>query len=218
MRFIFEMIRIMWLSVKSGVQLAYGSYKLLQLAQPIVAIFGGKGAYESGKYARWAEEVGQRCVEQNMSVITGGGPGIMEAANCGAYKASRDKKRWTRWTLGIGVSGVDVDFHNPCAPMVTVDYFFVRKWLLTRYACGFILFPGGIGTMDEFFEVLNLTKLGKMRRVPIVLVGSSYWKDLIGWYKHAFESEFITLAPQNSFVVTDDLEQAVKIIAAFCQK
>lgn len=208
-----EMVRMVGISFKACFQLMYGVYRLSRLAQPIVAIFGGKGAYESGKYAQWAEDAGQACVENNMSVITGGGPGIMEAANCGAYKASQDKKQWT---LGIGVRGVDIGFVNPCAPLITVDYFFVRKWLLTRYACGFILFPGGIGTVDEFFEVLNLIKLGRLDRIPIVLVGSSYWKDLINWYKHAFEYEFTSMPSHTAFIVTDDPQEAVRIIVASC--
>ncbi len=172
--------------------------------------FGGKGAYEAGKYVQWAQEVGQACVEYKMSVITGGGPGIMTAANCGAAKR---QIRIKNGRLVLGVRGVDVDFVNTCAPLIVVDYFFVRKWLLTHYACGFILFPGGIGTLDEFFEVLNLTKLGKMKQVPIVLVGSVYWQNLIKWFEHAFEYELIAMPPQSLFTVTDDLREAARIIA-----
>jgi uncharacterized protein (TIGR00730 family) len=203
------------IALKAGFQMAYGTYRLSQLVHPIVAIFGGTSAYESGKYADWAQQVGYECVKNNMSVVTGGGPGVMVAANCGASKAAPDKRKWT---LGIGVQGVDEQFANICAPLIMVDYFFVRKWLLTRYSCGFILFPGGIGTMDEFFEVLNLMKLGKMKRAPIVLVGSSYWKNLISWFEHAFEYELIAVSPQTIFVVTDDPLEAVRTVTQSCQK
>lgn len=213
MNVMFEIARSIGISLKAAIQMSYGIYKLWLLRQPIVAVFGGKGAYEEGKYAQWAQQVGQACVEHDMSVITGGGPGIMAAANCGASKVAKAKGRWT---LGIGVKGVDESFDNTCAPVIMVDYFFVRKWLLTRYSCGFILFPGGIGTVDEFFEVLNLTKLGKMKRVPIVLIGSSYWKDLVSWFDHAFEYELIKMPSQSVFIVTDDPQEAVRIVAESC--
>lgn len=215
MKFLLEYLRLMGLMIKSGMQLCYGTYHLAKLRQPIVAIFGGTRAFKEGKYAQWAEQAGELCVKQNMSVITGGGPGIMEAANCGAYNQGDPG---SKWTLGIGVDGVDPKFSNPCAPVIRVDYFFARKWLLTRYASGFILFPGGIGTVDELFEVLNLTKLGKMKRVPIVLVGKAYWHHLIEWYQHAFEYELIDGPPETAFCVTDDPDEAVKIIAGFKKK
>jgi uncharacterized protein (TIGR00730 family) len=214
MNLFIEILRAMGVTFHAGFQKIKGIYYLSRLKQPTVAIFGGKGAYEEGKYAQWAQQVGRICVEKNMSVITGGGPGIMEAANCGAAQAGKNAKQWT---LGIGVRGVDVEFENRCAPVITVDYFFVRKWLLTHYAAGFILFPGGIGTLDEFFEVLNLIKLHKMKKVPIVLVGSSYWKNLINWFEHAFEYEFVAEAPHTFFVVTDDLQEAVCIIERVCR-
>ena len=209
MKSIKEMSRVFGLSIKSGIQLAHGIYRLAQLRHPIVTIFGGRDAYQTGKYTQWAEDAGKACVMHKMSVITGGGPGIMEAANCGAYNVDPDAK----WTLGIAVKGIDQEFINRCAPLITVDYFFVRKWLLTRYSCGFILFPGGIGTVDEFFEVLNLIKLEKIKEVPIILVGRSYWKDLIEWYAHAFEYELTAMPPHTAFHVTDDPNDAVKIIA-----
>lgn len=208
-----EMLRVWGVLIKSAFQLSYGVYRLSKLSHPIVAVFGGKGAYEGGKYAKWAEQFSAECAQKGMSIVTGGGPGIMEAANCGAFNAAKDKKRAT---LGIGVSGVDIGFFNECAPMVNVDYFFVRKWLLTHYACAFVLFPGGIGTVDEFFEVLNLMKLKKMKRVPVILIGKAYWQDLLDWYQQAFESEFIAVPPQNTLIITDDIHEAVRIIHSSC--
>lgn len=206
-----EILRVWGVSIKAMFQLSYGVYRLAKLSQPIVSVFGGKGAYEGGKYAQWAEQFAAECAKKGMSIVTGGGPGIMEAANCGAFNAAKDKKRST---LGIGVSGVDLNFYNECAPMVNVDYFFVRKWLLTHYACAFVLFPGGIGTVDEFFEVLNLMKLKKMKRVPVILVGKKYWEDLLDWYERAFKSEFISTPPQQMLIVTDDIHEAVQIIVS----
>ena len=209
MKWFGKSLQLVWLGVKSGFQFVYGFYYLSRLQQPIVSIFGGKGAYEEGKYVQWAQDAAARAAEWNMSVITGGGPGIMEAANCGIFKPRKNGKNIT---LGIGVRGVDEDFINPCAPLIWVDYFFVRKWLLTHYSCGFIIFPGGIGTMDEFFEVLNLIKLKKLRAVPIILIGTSYWHHIIQWYNHAFEYEFTNLPAQSAFIITDDPIEAIDII------
>lgn len=205
----FEAMRAWWIACKSGAQIARGVYRLSRLSQPIVSVFGGRGAYEGGKYTLMAEEFARLAAQKGMSVITGGGPGIMEAANCGAYESASDKKRAT---LGIGVKGVDDEFKNPCASVIKVENFFARKWLLTRYSCGFVLFPGGVGTMNEMFEVLDLIKLHRMDRVPIILIGSSYWKDLIEWYEHAYEYEFITLPVARAFIITDDVKEALEIL------
>ncbi len=213
MNWLLDVLKVWGVSFKSAFQLSYGVYRLGKLNQPIVAVFGGKGAYYKGKYAKWAYHFSEKLVEHGMSIITGGGPGIMEAANCGAFESSENKKRTT---LGIGVEGVDVNFSTKCAPLIKVDYFFVRKWLLTHYACAFVLFPGGIGTVDELFEVLNLMKLKKMKKVPIVLVGTHYWKDLIEWYAHAFESELIDAPLQSTLVITDDVDEIVQIIVSSC--
>lgn len=210
---ILEAIRMFLVSIKSGILTAYGVLKLRNIKHPIIAVFGGKGAYEGGKYATLAHELGKKCAEKGMSIITGGGPGIMEAANCGAHEAAGKQ-----YTLGIAVRGVDEGFYNECAPVITVDYFFARKWLLTRYSRAFVLFPGGIGTVDEFAEVLNLIKLNRMDKVPIIFIGSSYWKSLVDWYQHAFEYEFIELSPQDAFIVLDDIDQAVAVITSSLER
>lgn len=203
---IWEMIRVFFISIKSGMLTAYGVWHLSKLKRPIITVFGGAGAYEEGKYAQLAQDFGKKCAEHNLSVITGGGPGIMQAAECGAY--SKSKKN----TLGIAVRGVDEEVVDVCGPLIRVDYFFSRKWLLTRYSSVFVLFPGGIGTMDEFFYVLNLVKHKQMDKLPIIFVGTNYWRSLIDWYTHAFEYEFITMPPQDAFTVTDDVDEVMKII------
>lgn len=209
MKWIIDVVKVWGVSLKSAFQLSYGVFKLRHLRQPVVAVFGGKGAYAKGKYATWAYDFSAQIAKQGMSIITGGGPGIMEAANCGAYESS-DRKKGA--TLGIGVTGVDKDFFNECAPIIKVDYFFVRKWLLTHYACCFVFFPGGIGTVDELFEVLNLMKLGKMNQVPVILIGVEYWSDLIAWYKHAHEDDFISAPIEKAILITDSLDEAVQAV------
>jgi uncharacterized protein (TIGR00730 family) len=204
---IFEAFRMFIIGMKGAFLTAYGVLKLRQLQQPIVTVFGGTGAYEDGKYATLARAFGRKCAENNMSIITGGGPGIMAAANCGAHDVAESGR-----TLGIGVRGLDNDFYNPCAPIVAVDNFFGRKWLLTRYSQAFVWFPGGIGTLDEFTEVSIQIKLKKMDKVPIILFGISYWKSFVEWYQHAFDYDFIELAPQNAFIVVDNIDDAMAVI------
>lgn len=203
----FEAICMLGIGIKGAFLTAYGVLRLRRLRRPIITVFGGSGAYENGKYAILARKFGRKCAEKKMSIITGGGPGIMEAANCGAHEVAG-----ANHTLGIGVKGVDDDFYNPCAPIVAVDNFFGRKWLLTRYSQAFVWFPGGIGTLDEFTEVSNQIKLKKLEKVPIILFGTSYWKSFIEWYQHAFEYDFIELSPQNAFIVVDDIDEALAII------
>lgn len=214
MKLIIELLRVWGVAVKAAIQWSYGVVTLYRLRQPIVAVFGGQGAYEKGKYAQWAYDFSAQIAQEGMSVITGGGPGIMEAANCGAYEASDTKKGIT---LGIRVTNVDTDFTNKYAPIITVDYFFIRKWLLTRYACCFVFFPGGIGTVDELFEVLNLMKLERMSQLPVILVGKEYWSDLIAWYKHAHDRELITVSIEKAVLITDDIGEAVEVIVRSCR-
>lgn len=209
MKWLVDILKVWLVALKSAFQLSYGVFKLRHLHQPVVVVFGGKGAYVNGKYASWAYDFSTKMAQQGMSVITGGGPGIMEAANCGAYESSKHKKGAT---LGIGVTGVGDTFFNECAPIIKVDYFFVRKWLFMHYACSFVFFPGGIGTMDELFEVLNLMKYNKMKRVPVILVGTEYWQDLIAWYKHAHEDNFIVASIETAMIITDDIQKAVDVV------
>lgn len=208
---IVESLRGLWVFLKGWLQLVRGVYRISRLWKPVVTVFGGRAAYEGGKYSAWAHEFGNKCAQKKIAIITGGGPGIMEAANCGVYEGSgRDK----RSTLGIVVKGVDQGFKNPCTENIEVDHFFVRKWLLIRYSCAFVLFPGGIGTMDEFFDVLNLMELGKTKKVPIVMVGTSYWKSFLEWYDHAFEYELIVAPSDRYFTVTDDMDEVIRIVDA----
>ena len=205
----YEISRAFIMGLRCCFQLPWHIFKLSRLNQPIVSVFGGKGAYEEGKYVQWAKQLSKDITQLGISVITGGGPGIMQAANCGAFEGAKDKKGST---LGIGVSGVDQDYKNLCSPVIYSDNFYFRKWLLTHYSSAFILLPGGIGTVDEFFEVLNLTKLHRLEKVPVILLGKSYWQDVIDWYKKAYEYDFIEQPLHDMFYITDDLDEALHII------
>jgi hypothetical protein len=142
---------------------------------PAVSIFGSARTPDGDPMYAAAEEVGARLARAGLSVITGGGPGIMEASNKGAAEAD-----------GISVgANIDLPFEQGSNPFVTLNlnfrYFFVRKTMFAKYANGFVFFPGGFGTLDEMFEILTLVQTGKLDPMPIVLFGSAYWKGLTDW-------------------------------------
>jgi len=185
---------------------------ICQLPGPIVTFFGGREAYHEGKYAIWATTLAQECVRNGLAVLSGGGPGIMAAANCGARQAVRQQGDKRIWTLGICVGGVDLDFRNTCAPTVTVPYFFMRKWFLMSYASAIVVLPGGIGTLDELFELLNLIKARKQADIPVILMGVSYWHSLLEWYKHAVDYELIKEDYGHMLHTTDDLAEVIALL------
>lgn len=203
---------------KARWQLMRGLYTLSRLPGPIVSIFGGKGVDRENAYSEYAYKLGGQLVENGFSVTTGGGPGIMAAANCGAFDKSKALGLKGLRTLGIGVHGVDIGFENPCAKVFFTDYFSVRKQLLFRYSCGFVIFPGGIGTADELFEVLNLIKVNKMKPVPVILFGTAYWQPLLNWYTHAIEHGFIRAEFQPLFTIADSIDHVQTVIKAHCSK
>lgn len=152
-------------------------------------------------------QIGKALVNAGFAVITGGGPGAMEAANRGAREAG-----------GISVGlGIELPFEQGLNPHVDIGvnfrYFFVRKTMFVKYASGFVVLPGGLGTLDELFEALTLVQTGKVTRFPIVLFGSEYWSGLVDWLKNTVvaqgkASERDTLL----FHVTDDIEEAVNLV------
>jgi uncharacterized protein (TIGR00730 family) len=193
-------------------QMIYGAWRVSKINQPIVSIFGGARLSKETDYFRKAHELAAHFANHGISVLTGGGPGVMEAANCGAVEHKGIGR-----TMGIGVKGLEGK--NPCVQeYFELNYFFARKWLLTRYSVGFIVFPGGFGTLDELAEVLTLIKNKEMKRVPIVLFGHEYWDLFMQWVtQEALEHKLIEVKDLALFSVTDDLGQAFCIIRDECK-
>jgi uncharacterized protein (TIGR00730 family) len=154
-----------------------------------------------------ARSMGKALAEAGFAVITGGGPGLMEAANRGAHEAGG---------LSIGCN-IELPFEqsqNRYTDLsINFRYFFVRKTMFVKYANGFVIFPGGFGTLDELFEALTLVQTRKIKRFPIVLFGSSYWKGLLDWIKDTLLAEK-TISPEdlNLLVVTDSVDEARDIM------
>jgi len=194
-------------------QVVYGAWHLSKLQKPFVSIFGGARLSQESVYAQQANELAQRLVEHDISVLTGGGPGVMHAANCGAFTPTNGGKGKS---VGIGVKDLG-EGRNPCVQeYFELDYFFARKWLLTRYSVAFIVFPGGFGTMDELSEVLTLLQTSKLPKVPIVLIGKEYWQHFMHWVEHAIEHDLILKQDLALFTVTDDLEQVFCLVRDEC--
>lgn len=183
-------------------QLLYGMWRIGKLNPPFISIFGGARLLQSDYYAQKAHELAQQLVNANISVLTGGGPGIMEAANCGAIYANRGTGR----SIGIGVRDL-AEAQNICVQeFILLNEFWARKWLLTRYSSAFIVFPGGFGTLDELGEVLTLIQTNKLAQVPIVLVGTEYWKPFMSWcIDEALHHGLVKQREIDLFLVTDSI-------------
>jgi len=201
-----------WRVFKIIAEFVEGFEKLSRIG-PSVAIFGSARTHFNNKYYKIAEEIAFQLVQKGYGVITGGGPGIMEAANKGA-------KRGKGKSIGINI---DLPFEQKANPyidndkLITYDHFFVRKVMFMKYAQGFIVLPGGFGTFDELFEAITLIQTKKIGRFPIVLVGEKYWSGLFDWITEVMMNEEHNIAPADLHVIriVDEAEDAVNYIDQF---
>ncbi len=188
-------------------------FERLNVIGPCVSIFGSARTQSDNPYYKIAVDIARRLTEEGWGVITGGGPGIMEAGNKGA-------------SLYGGVSvGLNIDlpheqtFNKYIDPDKNIEYryFFVRKVMFVKYAQAFIVLPGGFGTMDELFEVLTLVQTHRITQMPIILVGSNFWEGLVDWIKKVMlkRQNNINEADLNLFHIVDTPEEAVSIITEF---
>jgi len=178
---------------------------------PAVSFFGSARAKPQDKYYKLAEQTAAEIAKAGFGIITGGGGGIMEAANKGAAKAGGQS---IGLNIELPLEQIPNDYQNLS---LHFRYFFVRKVMFLKYAHGFIVFPGGYGTMDEFFESLVLIQTLKQASFPVILMGSEYWEGLIEWMKDKMLKEHNYIAPDdlNVFTVVDDPSAAAKIIVDF---
>ena len=204
-----------WSVFKIMGELVEGYEKLSQLG-PCVSIFGSARTKPDNKFYKETVEISESIVKLGLGVITGGGPGIMEAANKGAQKAG-----------GVSV-GLNIDLPHEQMPnpfidsdkVIDFDYFFVRKVMFVRYAQAFVVMPGGFGTLDEFFEAITLIQTYKIERFPVILYGSEFWSGCVEWIKNIVCKKFNNVSEDEMFLfeIVDSKNEIIEILKKFYNK
>jgi len=180
---------------------------------PCVSIFGSARTPADQKEYKLAVSIAQRIVENGYGVITGGGPGIMEAGNKGANQGGG---------TSVGLN-IDLPFEQHDNPYIDkdksldFDYFFVRKVMFVKYSQGFVVMPGGFGTLDELFEAITLIQTHKIQKFPIILVGSDFWGGLLNWVKDTLLKKFKTISPEDIDLihVVDTEDEVIEVLNNF---
>ena len=186
------------------------------MIEPCVSIFGSARTKPTDRYYKETVEIAEKLVKQGFGIITGGGPGLMEAANKGAQQGDG---------TSVGLV-IELPFEQDINPyidkdkLINFDYFFVRKVMFIKYAQAFVVMPGGFGTLDELFEALTLIQTEKIKKFPIVLFGSDFWSGLIDWIKNTLLEEYHNISPEDLDLikVVDDVDEAVKYVSEFHTK
>lgn len=203
-----------WMVFKVMAEFVDGYEKMARIG-PCVSIFGSARLKSDTKYYNMAVEIAEKITKIGFGVITGGGPGIMEAGNKGAFNAQGK-------SIGLNI---DLPFEQHFNPYINklyslnFDYFFVRKVMFVKYSQGFIVMPGGFGTLDELTEAMTLIQTNKIGKFPIVLVGSEFWSGLLDWFKETLLTEgMISEGDLDLYRVVDTADEAVAHIKAFYDK
>ncbi|MCF8335596.1 MAG: TIGR00730 family Rossman fold protein, partial [Bacteroidales bacterium] len=190
-------------------------FEKLSKIGPCVSIFGSARTNPDNKYYKRAEEIAFKLTKNGYGVITGGGPGIMEAANMGAKKG---KGR----SVGLNIdlpSEQSANIYIDSDKLINFEHFFVRKVMFVKYAQGFVVLPGGFGTMDEMFEAITLIQTEKIGKFPIILVGKDYWSGLFEWIKQTVLKEnHVSEKDMDLFQLVESADEAVAQINAFYSK
>jgi len=191
-------------------------YEKLSKIGPCVSIFGSARTSPDHEYYKLAEEVAYKLTQNGFGVITGGGPGIMEAGNKGAHRGKGT-------SVGLNIELPFEQHDNPYVDRdknLEFDYFFVRKVMFVKYSQGFVVMPGGFGTLDEFFEAMTLIQTKKIGRFPIILVGREFWSGLLDWIKTTLIEKYANVSPDDLklFRVVDTADEAVEHFNKFYSK
>ncbi len=204
-----------WLTFKIMGEFVSG-FEQMGMIKPCVSIFGSARTKPTDRYYDETVKIAEKIVKQGFGVITGGGPGLMEAANKGAQQGDG---------TSVGLV-IELPFEQEINPYIdkdkhiNFDYFFVRKVMFIKYAQAFVVMPGGFGTLDELFEALTLIQTEKIKKFPIVLFGSDFWSGLIDWIKKTLLEEYHNVSPEDLDLIkiVDDVDEAVKHVSQFHTK
>lgn len=204
-----------WAIFKIMAEFVNGYEKMAKIG-PCISVFGSARTTIDNKYFEMAEEISYLLSSKGYGIITGGGPGIMEAGNKGAQRGGGP-------SVGLNIDLPFEQNHNPYIDddkNLIFDYFFVRKVIFVKYAQGYVILPGGFGTMDELFEALTLVQTHKIDPKPIVLIGTKYWSGLIDWLKNTMLKEEHNISPKDLDLIkiVDTPEEALDHIEEFYEK
>ena len=191
-------------------------YESMSRIGPCVSVFGSARTKPGDKYYELAESIAYKISKAGYGVITGGGPGIMEAGNKGAHRGEG---------TSVGLN-IDLPFEQHFNPYIdkdknlNFDYFFVRKVMFVKYSQGFVVMPGGFGTLDELFEAITLIQTKKIGKFPIILVGTEYWSGLLDWIKNVMIDKFKNASPEDMDLIrlVDNEDEVVEALDAFYKK
>ncbi len=200
------MTRESWKIFQIMAEFVEGFERLAQI-KPSVSVFGSARVPPEHPYYRLAEETARQLSDAGFSVVSGGGPGIMEAANRGAYAGKS-------LSIGLNIQLPKEQSGNPYQDIsLNFRHFFSRKVMFVKYASAYVVLPGGFGTLDELAEILTLVQTGKTRRIPVILVHSAFWQGLIDWFQaRLVEEGMISASDMNLFRVVDDPGDVVEAI------
>ena len=185
-------------------------FEVMPEFSPSVTVFGSARVKEGNKYYEAARELGYKLAKKGFTIVTGGGPGIMEAANRGAFEAGGN-------SIGLNIKLPKEQKPNPYTNVtLNFNYFFARKVMLVKYATAFVLFPGGYGTLDELFETLTLIQTKKLKPFPLILYDKEHWDGLLNWLKtNVASNEYINEEDLNIFKIMDSIDEIVETIESF---
>ena len=182
-------------------------FEMLSFVKDGIAVFGASQAQRNSKYYKLAERTAYLLAKKGCSIITGAGPGIMEAANKGAKEAGGE-------SIGLNILiPVRQKPNKYLTQVMEFRYFFIRKVMFAKYSKAFVVFPGGFGTLDEFSEAITLIQTGRLEPFPIILVGSDYWKGLLDWMRNTLlKNRTIEKKDLNTFLLADTPEEVINIL------
>jgi len=182
-------------------------YETLEFDRPVVTVFGSARFTAENRYYQWARDLGKRLAQEGFAVMTGGGPGVMEAANRGAQEGEG-------LSIGCSIDLPHEDYLNPYLDiLVEFDYFFVRKVMMAKYSCAFVVMPGGFGTLDEVFEMLTLIQTDKIAHFPVICMGEEYWGHMLDFLNNSLIAEgAINPGDLELITVTDSIDHVLATI------
>lgn len=196
--------KVLWQTLKG--------IRTLHFVGPCITVFGSARFKSDHKYYIAAQEFGKRIAQTGFTTMTGGGPGIMEAANKGAFENNG-------YSVGVNIKLPFEQMPNPYLhKSLTLDYFFVRKTLLIKYSYAFIIMPGGFGTMDEFFETLTLVQTQTITQFPVVLFGKEYFQPLLDYMQFMADEGTVSVEDLKLVLLTDDIDEAMEHINTYIVK